>query len=72
MRVRGCDQCCWPMMFWVNLTLNAADVWAAIDHESQIIATGTALPEAELGSWQVFMVTAGEFNESTTTMEETE
>mgnify|MGYP002629388997 FL=1 len=46
--------------------------WAAIDHESQIIATGTALPEAELGSWQVFMVTAGEFNESTTTMEETE
>src|ERR1019366_8205268 len=26
--------------------------WSAVDHESQIIATGTCLPAAELGAWQ--------------------
>lgn len=33
--------------------------WAALDPESQIIATGTQLPEAELGTWQVFEVANG-------------
>lgn len=33
--------------------------WAALDPESQIIATGTQLPEAELGTWQVFEVADG-------------
>lgn len=37
--------------------------WSAIDPESQVIATGTHLPEAELGSWQVFDVADGAFNE---------
>ena len=40
-----------------------ARFWAAIDHESQIIATGTHLPEAELGTWQVFEVSDGAFAE---------
>lgn len=35
--------------------------WAAIDPESQVIATGTTLPDAELGEWQVFEVKGGEF-----------
>ncbi len=35
--------------------------WSAIDHESQIIATGTRLPEAELGEWQMFDVAGGAF-----------
>ncbi len=35
--------------------------WAAIDPEMQILATGTATPEAELGRWQVFAVAAGTF-----------
>lgn len=35
--------------------------WAAIDPESQVIATGTSLPDAELGTWQVFEVTDGTF-----------
>lgn len=35
--------------------------WSAIDHESQVIATGTHLPDAELGTWQVFEVAGGEF-----------
>ena len=38
-----------------------ARFWSAIDHESQIIATGTRLPEAELGEWQVFDVAGGSF-----------
>ena len=37
--------------------------WSAIDPESQIIATGTRLPEAELGAWQVFEVAGGAFAE---------
>jgi DNA replication and repair protein RecF len=37
--------------------------WAAIDPESQILATGTSLPEAELGEWQVFSVASGGFTE---------
>ena len=40
-----------------------ARFWSAIDHESQIIATGTHLPEAELGTWQVFEVKDGAFSE---------
>jgi DNA replication and repair protein RecF len=35
--------------------------WSAIDPESQVIATGTSLPEAELGTWQVFDVAGGDF-----------
>jgi DNA replication and repair protein RecF len=35
--------------------------WSAIDAESQVIASGTSLPEAELGTWQVFDVAAGDF-----------
>lgn len=35
--------------------------WATIDPESQVIATGTSLPEAELGEWQVFAVKEGTF-----------
>jgi DNA replication and repair protein RecF len=37
--------------------------WSAIDPESQIIATGTHLPDAELGTWQVFDVNDGTFLE---------
>jgi DNA replication and repair protein RecF len=37
--------------------------WSAIDHEAQIIATGTSLPAAELGTWQIFDVADGVFNE---------
>ncbi len=37
--------------------------WAAIDPESQVIATGTSLPEAALGDWQVFVVADGTFAE---------
>lgn len=33
--------------------------WAAVDPKSQVIATGTHLPDAELGTWQVFEVKAG-------------
>jgi DNA replication and repair protein RecF len=40
-----------------------ARFWSAIDHESQIIATGTHLPDAELGTWQVFEVNDGVFSE---------
>jgi DNA replication and repair protein RecF len=35
--------------------------WSAIDAESQVIASGTSLPEAELGTWQVFDVADGDF-----------
>ena len=35
--------------------------WAAIDPESQVIATGTTLPDAALGTWEVFRVKEGEF-----------
>jgi len=37
--------------------------WTAVETESQVIATGTSLPEAELGAWQIFEVKAGDFNE---------
>lgn len=37
--------------------------WAAIDPDTQVVATGTRLPEADLGTWQVFNVTNGEFAE---------
>jgi DNA replication and repair protein RecF len=40
--------------------------WSAIDPESQVIATGTSLPDAELGTWQVFGVADGAFTEKTT------
>jgi DNA replication and repair protein RecF len=33
--------------------------WAAIDPASQVVATGTHLPDAELGTWQVFEVADG-------------
>jgi len=35
--------------------------WSVIDPESQVIATGTTLPDAELGPWQVFAVESGDF-----------
>ncbi|MBP6508737.1 MAG: DNA replication and repair protein RecF [Opitutaceae bacterium] len=36
--------------------------WAALDPGLQIIASGTTLPDAELGDWQVFKVSAGAFS----------
>ena len=36
--------------------------WSAIDAETQVIATGTSLPDAELGTWQVFNVVDGDFS----------
>lgn len=33
--------------------------WNAIDPGAQVLATGTSLPDAELGTWQVFDVAAG-------------
>lgn len=41
--------------------------WASIDPESQVIATGTTAPEAELGTWQIFAVKSGRFEESPAT-----
>ena len=43
--------------------------WSAIDHTSQVIATGTSLPDAELGAWQVFEVADGDFVEKAPTAE---
>ncbi len=43
--------------------------WAAIDPASQVIATGTSLPDAELGAWQVFEVADGVFGEKSPTAE---
>ncbi len=37
--------------------------WAAIDPASQVLATGTALPDGELGAWQIFEVADGAFVE---------
>jgi len=45
--------------------------WAAIDPESQIIATGTEAPAADLGRWQIFSVVGGEFAESDSDVEAT-
>lgn len=36
--------------------------WASLGESRQVIATGTALPDAELGDWQVFNVNAGQFS----------
>jgi DNA replication and repair protein RecF len=36
-----------------------ARFWAALDRESQVIATGTARPDPDLGEWQVFAVAGG-------------
>lgn len=38
--------------------------WSAIDPDAQVIATGTSLPDAELGEWQVFTVRGGEVAEA--------
>ena len=35
--------------------------WAALDPAAQMIATGTHLPDAELGDWQIFDVADGVF-----------
>lgn len=35
--------------------------WATIDADSQVLATGTSLPDAELGTWQIFRVKDGDF-----------
>jgi len=35
--------------------------WAAIDPAAQVLATGTELPNPELGDWQVFRVEQGTF-----------
>jgi DNA replication and repair protein RecF len=45
--------------------------WSAIDAESQVIATGTSLPDAVLGTWQVFAVADGVFTEKVPEMEAT-
>jgi len=39
--------------------------WAALDRESQVIATGTRRPDASLGDWQVFTVAEGVFSPET-------
>ena len=44
-----------------------ARFWAAVDPESQVVATGTTLPDAALGPWQVFDVVDGTFTERTAT-----
>ncbi len=36
--------------------------WAALDPESQVIATGTRRPDGALGDWQVFTVADGAFS----------
>jgi DNA replication and repair protein RecF len=37
--------------------------WNAIPATAQVVATGTALPEAALGQWQIFDVSGGGFRE---------
>lgn len=37
--------------------------WKAVGPDCQIFATGTSLPEAELGRWQIFNVENGRFTE---------
>jgi DNA replication and repair protein RecF len=37
--------------------------WAGIGPDRQVIATGTTLPDAELGQWQIFRVEEGRFKE---------
>lgn len=36
--------------------------WASLGSHRQVIATGTRLPESDLGTWQVFQVNAGAFS----------
>ncbi len=36
--------------------------WNALGHDRQVLATGTALPDAALGDWQVFTVSGGAFS----------
>ena len=38
--------------------------WDALGSDRQVIATGTTLPDASLGAWQIFHVTAGSFSAS--------
>ena len=38
--------------------------WAAIPEASQVIATGTEVPDSALGDWQLFTVSEGGFRES--------
>jgi DNA replication and repair protein RecF len=45
--------------------------WSAIDAESQVIATGTRLPDGEPGAWQMFAVADGTFSENAPGMEQT-
>lgn len=40
-----------------------ARFWTAIGTTRQVIATGTRLPEADLGDWQIFQVRNGTFTE---------
>jgi DNA replication and repair protein RecF len=35
--------------------------WAALGEQRQVLATGTELPAAELGAWEIFRVAAGGF-----------
>lgn len=35
--------------------------WSALDPQAQVLATGTSLPDPELGAWQTFSVSAGQF-----------
>jgi DNA replication and repair protein RecF len=41
--------------------LRRGHFWATIDPESQVMATGTSVPEADLGTWQIFQVKDGDF-----------
>jgi DNA replication and repair protein RecF len=38
--------------------------WTAIGPDCQVFATGTTLPDAELGEWQIFKVEGGRFTEN--------
>jgi DNA replication and repair protein RecF len=38
--------------------------WNALGENRQVIATGTSLPDASLGAWQIFNVANGTFSES--------
>ncbi|MCU0792282.1 MAG: DNA replication and repair protein RecF [Opitutaceae bacterium] len=35
--------------------------WAALGEDRQVLATGTELPDAELGAWEIFRVAGGAF-----------
>lgn len=43
--------------------------WQAVDGEAQVLATGTSLPAADLGAWQVWAVKDGEFHEGAEELE---